>query len=594
MLLAERLRVERDLAWLSYSDAKSGRYVGVWRRPDGAVVLNISAPDTDGGRPHEHVVMQTGELVLNEKQPSSTGYDPRKAPWFTRAMAGTRIVWSEPYVFAEGNKGITASRSWRQNGTDAPQGVFTVDFFLRDIDKRLASLSVKVNGFSCIMAGDGKLISSTQSEDQLQLADSLKKLITDSPYFQFALHGVSTKLQTVYKGKESYLTALYMLETSTGFRCIVASMTPESVVYAKVNAARNGMLSVGIIGFLFAFFAIIFIDGMISKPLGILAQDFERVRQFQLGSDPLRPSILHEVNVLRDTSSRMKSGLRSFSLYVDIDVVREVISKGEDAKLGVSPRDITIFFSDIEAFTTHSEKVKPEVLVEELSVYYEVFTNAITRQFGKVDKIMGDGMLAYFKPSEKMQLHHSAACLAALAGLRDWEEEVRKGQCAPFRTRIGLHCGEVLFGNMGTKKQFARTIIGDPVNTASRLESLNKVYGTQIIASGQVEENVARGFEWRHLDRVAVAGRQGGMELYELLGVEGESNQSILYARDIYENALNEYFAQKFSAAHKLFDKAVQERPGDKAAMLMLKRCAQLMENSPEVAWDGVYAYKEK
>jgi adenylate cyclase len=162
-----------------------------------------------------------------------------------------------------------------------------------------------------------------------------------------------------------------------------------------------------------------------------------------------------------------------------------------------------------------------------------------------------------------------------------------------FHARIGLGLGEVLVGNIGTPERFAYTLLGDEVNLASRLEGLNKLYGTSIMASEVVEEEAGDGFEWRRLDRVAVKGRQQGTLVFELIGLKGEIASTVLRARDVYESGLDAYLAGDFEAAGNLFDEAALLRPGDVAAEMMGARAYELADDPP-FAWDGLHVMHEK
>jgi len=162
-----------------------------------------------------------------------------------------------------------------------------------------------------------------------------------------------------------------------------------------------------------------------------------------------------------------------------------------------------------------------------------------------------------------------------------------------FRARIGLGIGEVLVGNIGTPERFAYTLLGDEVNLASRLEGLNKLYGTWIMASHALMQEAGDGFEWRLLDRVAVKGRHQGTLVCELIGLKEEVAADILEARDVYERELAAYFAGDFDRAAELFDHASRLRPSDLGAKSMRDRSLALAADPP-VAWDGIHVMHEK
>ena len=337
------------------------------------------------------------------------------------------------------------------------------------------------------------------------------------------------------------------------------------------------------------------LSSRIARPIVAIAGDLAKVGAFSISRDPAPHSFVREVNELGGSVDRMKASLRSFAHYVPTDLVRTLLAQGKEAELGGEIRRLTIHFSDIADFTTISEGMDPDRLVEAVGRYFELMTGTITRHGGTVDKFMGDGIMAFFNAPEQLPGHPRQACLAALEAQAQLEKMARTTPPGEpvFRARIGLGLGDVLVGNIGTPERFAYTLLGDEVNLASRLEGLNKLYGTAIIASAAVMDEAGEGLEWRRLDRVAVKGRTQGTAICELIGRMGEADAAVLAARGAYERALDAYFAAEFERAAELFAEAARLRPGDRAAAMMRDR-AFALANDPPAHWDGVHVMEEK
>ena len=159
-----------------------------------------------------------------------------------------------------------------------------------------------------------------------------------------------------------------------------------------------------------------------------------------------------------------------------------------------------------------------------MSEYLLEMSAILREEHGTIDKFLGDGILAFFNAPHDVPDHARRACTAAVRCMARLEELNRAWEAAgksAFRVRIGLHVGDTLVGNIGTPERFDYTVMGDPVNLASRLESLNKLYGTSILTSDEVRREAGPGFEWRTLDRVAVVGRASATLVCELLGEAG-------------------------------------------------------------------------
>jgi adenylate cyclase len=286
-----------------------------------------------------------------------------------------------------------------------------------------------------------------------------------------------------------------------------------------------------------------------------------------------------------------------FSCYMSEVLVKELESNPQKARLGGDRRFITIFFSDLANFTTLSERFEPERIVSLLNEYFTEMSQVILESQGVIDKYQGDGIMAFWGAPIALKDHATRACLAAL------ECQVRMGKInqslsqegiPPLSMRIGLHSGDAVVGNMGSAQRFDYTIIGDNVNLASRLEGVNKQFGTKVIISETTYAQAMDGIEARELDLIAVKGKEKPIRIYELLGEKGGMTEEQKKWKLLYEEALRRYWAKDFAGARRLFAQVLETNPEDHPAALLLKRCEDLQENAPAAEWDGVFRLKQK
>jgi adenylate cyclase len=335
----------------------------------------------------------------------------------------------------------------------------------------------------------------------------------------------------------------------------------------------------------------------VAGPLNAVARDLERVGRFELSPGPSPSSFVKEIAVVGTAVDRMKAGLRSFSHYAPTEIVRDLLAHGEEARRGGENRRLTIQFSDVEGYTRIGELMEPGELVGHIGEYLEAMTAILRDEQATIDKYLGDGILAFFNAPHDVADHVARACRAAIRSqerLRELGVEWALAGKPVLRARIGFHVGEVLVGNIGTRYRFEYTVVGDAVNVASRLESINKLYGTSILASEEVRQAAGSDFEWRTVDLVAVVGRERGTLVCELLGERGAVAPGILRARDVYEAALDAYLAGRFTAAAAGFREAAALRPHDLAAVELGRRAEALAREPLPDDWDGVYAQPAK
>jgi adenylate cyclase len=293
----------------------------------------------------------------------------------------------------------------------------------------------------------------------------------------------------------------------------------------------------------------------------------------------------------------MKTSLRSFRKYVPADLVALLMASGQEAELGGERRSLTIYFSDIANFTSISESMDPEKLVDHLGEYLQVLSDQILATGGTVDKYIGDAIMAIWGAPLERPDHALAACTAALRNQQALSELcarwTKEGK-PPLQARIGIHTGEAVVGNIGSSNRMNYTVIGDTVNLASRLEGLNKFYGTQILISEATYEHAKAGIVARPLDWVAVKGKQGAVLVYELLGLKGETLPAHDEMAETFAQALQAYHCRDWTEARRGFEAVLERWPEDAPAREMKRRCTVYLEEPPGADWDGVHRMEGK
>ena len=281
---------------------------------------------------------------------------------------------------------------------------------------------------------------------------------------------------------------------------------------------------------------------------------------------------------------------KAFESYVAPAVVQEMLKHPERLQLGGERREITVLFTDIRGFTTMSEKLDPEALVKLLHDFLNPMSNIIINQGGTIDKYMGDAIMAEFGAPLEQPDHARRACRAALemvATLQDLNRHWQTQGRPPLNVGIGINTGPVAVGNMGSDRLFDYTAIGDNVNLASRLEGLNKYYGTSILVSDTTAQAMANGFILRDVDLVRVKGKAQGVHIHELLG-EGDPDPDLARFLELYHLALAHYRERRFAESLAALAQALEVRPGDPACQRYLSLAQKYQESPPEADWEAV------
>ncbi len=287
-----------------------------------------------------------------------------------------------------------------------------------------------------------------------------------------------------------------------------------------------------------------------------------------------------------------------FQFYLTASVVDELLRRPELLKLGGERRVATAFFSDIKNFTTVSEKLSPEALVAQLNEYLSAMTDVVLKYEGYLDKYEGDAIMAIFGVPVEQRDHPSRAVRAALE-MQDALARLRKKWRAEgkpeFQARMGINTGPMIAGNIGGSKRFDYTVIGDAVNLASRLEGVNKTYGTGIIISEYTRAKLDGSIIVRELDKIRVKGKNEPVAVFEVVAVNRARllNAQILVI-EAFEQGLQAYRKGQWDAAISAFKRIMDINPHDGPARTFLKRCLYFRKNPVPPHWDGVFDMKTK
>ncbi len=308
--------------------------------------------------------------------------------------------------------------------------------------------------------------------------------------------------------------------------------------------------------------------------------------------------ILAVVNFLLTAQDR--TFIRSaFGHYLSAAVINELLTNPEKLKLGGEKKYMTAMFTDVKGFSTISEKLDPTELVHLLNLYLSDMSDIVLDLMGTIDKYEGDAIISFFGAPLEMNDHARRACLAAIR-MKRTEAELNKKFLAdsltpaPLLTRIGLNTGDMVVGNMGTKRKMDYTMMGSNVNLAARLEGVNKQYGTWILTSEITRAQAGNDIFTRRLDRVRVVGINEPVRLYEIIEEASQAPAELKEAVELFHSGLAWFEKKDWARAAKDFGTVLRMRPNDGPATKYLQRCSEYKVKPPSDNWDGVFNLTEK
>jgi adenylate cyclase len=608
------ISVYPDISMLNWGTA-GGDFLMVKRLADGAIwtkQVQRSGLDAPVVSWVQRDVGATVREVLAAVPDPSDRYDPRTRPWYQGAEQAGAPFWSDVYVFwSDRAPGLTLAVPHSADG--ALVGVFGVDINLEQLSGYLAELQVSEHGLAFALDRRGRLVAAQDAQDQLTStgagADEKLELrsaadastpeiaaLARTPELAAWLDGgaIPDGSLRFEHGGEPYLAAVVPIGLDPERDWVICVAAPASDFMAQVRQADIRNTQVGALLTLLALLVSLVVSRWIGNALEQLVRESSHIRDLRFEAAAAARPPFRELAEVVDAFERMKVGLRSFQLYLPIKLVRQLLEAQAEPRLGGETREVTIYFSDIAGFTPITESLGPMLMAERLGEYLAAVSACIQDREGTVVQYVGDEVMAFWGAPLDVPKHVELACDAAIAvqdrldALWDFDDEHPR-----MPTRVGLHTERVAVGHFGSADRMYYGAIGDGVVLASRLEGLNKLYGTRILVSETTAIRVLEHFELRRLDRVTVKGRVQPTIIYELLGRRGSVGEDIIDFARRYEAAVDLYLAGDWATAVADFDILRAERPDDGATRTLLARCMAFGADPPE-AWAGYYAVTVK
>jgi class 3 adenylate cyclase/ABC-type nitrate/sulfonate/bicarbonate transport system substrate-binding protein len=536
----------------------------------------------------------------------TTEMDIRTLPGYQAAKTTGTLTVTDPSINPDTGFPILFLRVPIFHGVDfigCATANITMDVLSNFLDRHRAS----ARSITLIADGNnGKIIAFPNKQKGVRIENSVLKVATladiDDPDVREAhrQHAISDTDSFVFRSPtngEELIAAFADFPDGFGQPWQVVTLTPIDDFVGTLKATNRLMMVIIIILTVIELIFIYFASRRLSRPVENVSQQLQAIESLHFDVPASRPSSIREIARLESAASLLRTSLKSFSSFVPLDVVRQLIKSGIPLTSGVEPRLLTVFFSDLENFSSHSETLAPADLLVQISAYLEEVSGAIAEEGGTVDKFIGDGVMAFWNAPVQRPDHVLRACAGALRAARrmqrvndTWEAEGRPR----IRIRIGLNCATVLVGNVGSSTRLSYTALGDGVNVAARLEGINKLFGTTICISDSIYAEVRTQILVRPLKRVQVKGRKSEFMIYELLALRASEDPE-LTARDRDEQlsamtwqASMQIEAGDFAAAAHAYRAILDNFPGDPVAKFMLRECEESRAaDLPDIASEG-------
>jgi adenylate cyclase len=600
-LLLPHLLLSDEISSLQIANARGDGFLILQPPKPGRIRNRVVSRQMWGTQTLWFEVKEDGKPVSSEWK--DLDYEPRKRAWYTgvRDLPYGEVYWTEPYIlFTTKDLGITASIKWNEGGMDH---VIAYDVLLTAITEFTQRDTTQLSRHSQIAIFTDKwqavgLPAHQQFRDQPSVQQAFLRPVADLgiPELVAAVKETTSKGQGAKEifnftcRRETWWAGVQTYPLGKMQHLWIAILVPNKDLLEGITQLRIYLLAATVVALLAALAYSFLLARSYSRPLEALAAQSRAIRELDFRDNEKIEAKLHEFKQLGEAQAQSLLALQSFARYVPIEVVKELVAKGEVARIGGRMETLTILFTDIAGFTKISESMSPQELTDHMAEYFQAMIDTLHKHAATVDKIVGDAIVAFWGAPTAMP-EQAARSVKAVLECRDQltalNDKWRAQGLPPLPTRFGLATGPVVVGNIGARTRLAYTVLGDTVNLASRLEGLNKVYGTAVLTEEQTWKACAHRYEWCHLDRIIVAGKTEPAEIFEVLGEAGEVSEKVLAGARRYEEAWEKYRSGDFGQALTVLQGFEMEFGPAGAVQLLRERCHHYLKQPPGEGWNG-------
>ncbi|MEA2028346.1 MAG: adenylate/guanylate cyclase domain-containing protein [Campylobacterota bacterium] len=497
----------------------NGDFLQLRRHPQ--LILRTIRRDLNGT--HEEWEFLDEQFNTLKIEPRQSYFDPRDRSWFYQSNANAQTFWSNPYKYASSNEiGITISSPYFDY-SGVKTKVAGADITSSKLHDFLVEQSQKVEGNIVMFDKDQNIIASSFEDD---LSSNVVKLsnFASSQLVRDVAHRYNkyNKREGIIKdaqgNKYLYFFSNFPKDSnSMNWRLLI--IIPQEIILGQITANMYETIIISMVILILFILIVLFTSKRLSQPIIKIANQIKSIEDLELNRKIDDNSKVEEIHKAQASLKSLQVALSSFIKYLPVELIKKLIEVGQEAKVDGEERELAIMFTDIENFTTISENMNPKDVALQLSEYFGVINDAIAQSEGTIDKYIGDAVLAFWGAPQSVDKPCHKAIISAYKIQefthqlnQKWQQEGKP----IFKTRIGIHYGKTLVGNIGSNERLNYTVIGDSVNIASRLEGVNKEYSTYLLFSQKVNECIQELYTTRYVDTISLKGKTKSTQLYTI------------------------------------------------------------------------------